>query len=410
MDFQRLYTGAQEDLRLKVASWLDATIGPRGCRFDDDGLDCLRQGLGRQGWLSPVCPSEWGGAGLSAEEELMIREELDRRELSLLAAGPVQLHRALTQWGSAPQRQRWLPEVVRGDTALATPFIERNACLDWRNLGIEARRQGNDYVLGGVGDFIGAGGKPGTLWCLAVTDGDAPPHRQVSSFLVPADWPGVILARKAHPAPGSRHAAAFQRVRVTRRHLIGGEGDGWAIAASTLLTDNGEDGFPYLDSLVTGLLDYARETTRQGVPLSEDEDLRPLLTEAHVEREIGRLWYARNRWLEETGQNLGYRRAQYALWAKRASARLAEIVRAVIGPYALLDQDDPLAPYGGRFHRHQRRSLALQNPGGAGEVQAAAMAESLGLTSTNEASPARVRETVVAAHTEPALEVMSTGG
>ena len=117
----------------------------------------------------------------------------------------------------------------------------------------------------------------------------------------------------------------------------------------------------YLDThqtLVADLLQHARETGRGDAPLSHDPVVRDLLVQAFIDAEIARLLDQRDWRLYDTGGELTYHAAQSALWKVQASARLAAIVRYVLGPYALLDQRDPRAPVGGAFERCQRESLA----------------------------------------------------
>ena len=131
-----------------------------------------------------------------------------------------------------------------------------------------------------------------------------------------------------------------------------------------------------LANVVDALLQHAREAGRGGAPLSQDPVVRDLLVEAFIDAEIARLLDQRDWRLYDTGGELTYHAAQSALWRAQASARLAAIVRDVLGAYALLDQRDPRAPCGGAFERHQRESLES-----AGRVsgQMDAIVQALGL-------------------------------
>ena len=114
---------------------------------------------------------------------------------------------------------------------------------------------------------------------------------------------------------------------------------------------------PSHQALVEDLLQYACGTRRGGAPLSDDPAVRDLLVQAFMDAEVARLLDQRDWRLYDTGRELTYHAAQGALWRMQASARLASIVRDVLGPYALLDERDPGAPCGGAFQRHQRESL-----------------------------------------------------
>ena len=115
---------------------------------------------------------------------------------------------------------------------------------------------------------------------------------------------------------------------------------------------------PSHQALVADLLQYARETRRGGAPLSRDPVVQDLLVQAFIDAEIARLLEERDWRLYDTGRELTFQAAQSAVWRAQASVRLAAIVRDVLGPYALLDEEDPRAPCQGDFARHQRESLA----------------------------------------------------
>ena len=114
---------------------------------------------------------------------------------------------------------------------------------------------------------------------------------------------------------------------------------------------------PSHQTLVADLLQYARQARFDRPPPSDDPVVRDLLVQAFIDAEVARLLDQRDWRLYDTGRDLTYHAAQGALWRMQASARLAAIVRDVLGPYALLDQRDPRAPCGGAFQRHQRESL-----------------------------------------------------
>jgi hypothetical protein len=82
--------------------------------------------------------------------------------------------------------------------------------------------------------------------------------------------------------------------------------------------------------------------------------------------------------MSETGQKLTYHTAQVALMEKQAALRLSQVVRDIMGIYALLGPADPLAPMRGKYQLHQRKSLTQLNPTDGPEVQAAAIAKHLG--------------------------------
>lgn len=387
MDFAYHYTEEQERFRREVRAWLDDNVPlelGRSAGFAGPGQDLgeqqrdLQRRLGERGWLAPTVSVEWGGAGLTKDHALVLREELRRRGLEgLLAQTATALPAALLRWGTEEQRRRFASAISRGQAALWRLLVEPGAELDTSTLGIQAFRDGDDYVLDGEGVFVGQGARPDYLWTLALTSRDAPPERSTATFLVPAGLEGISIRTPQALVSGEFHQVTFDHVWVPAYCLLGTEGEGWSVLQATL---EAEPEYPPLeDEEVEALLQYARKTMRDGEALGKEPVLQQLLVEAYLNAMVARLFRIRNAWMASTDQKLTYHGAQVALWEKQTALRLSQIVREVMGVYALLDPADPRAPAGGRLEAQQRRSLAAQNPTGGPDVQASAVGNALGL-------------------------------
>ena len=416
MDFIHNDNEHQQAFRRRVCAWLEAHLPDAEFLNAGDShgvhnsLRRFRQALGAQGWVVPSCPSKWGGAGLSPNYDTIMREELAKHGLQALTTIPLRILDALNDWGTEKQRWQWLPGIAHGRESIAAPALEPGAPLDVTNLGIEATRDGDDFLLNGLGEFRGVGSPPDLLWVLAVTGAPTVQRRNVGMFLVPNPWPGIATAPSG---PEGRFNATFNDTRVGSRCLIGSAREGEAIAMATMLDDRGDVLPGGTTSMVARLFEYARHTNRAGAPLSQEPDLQALLIEAYLDSHVGRLYRIRNEWMEQTDQDLTYRQAQHAAWTKRASARLSEIIREVLGPYALLDSLDPRAPCHGTFLKFQHQSVAMQNPGGAAEAQAGVVTSQLGFepAQNDERWEADHHwETSMTPQREPALTNRQAGG
>ena len=420
MDFSQSDTENQQAFRRRVCAWLEArlptvkVLTASGPQDEHKALRGFQQALGAQGWVMPSCPSEWGGAGLSRHHDAIMREELAQHGLHALTTVPLRLLDALHDWGTHTQRRQWLPGIAQGRDSIAAMALEPGAPLDIMSLGIEAAREGDNFLLNGLAELTCVGDAPDLLWVLAVTGSPAVPHRDVGMFLLRNPWPGIAAApADATSDPEGRFLVTFNDARVGSNRLIGSAHEGKAIAMATMLDDR-DDVLPGgTTSMVTRLFEYARHANREGVPLSREPDLQSVLIEAYLDSHVGSLFRIRNEWMEQTGQDLTYRRAQHAAWTKRASVRLSEIIREVLGPYALLDSVDPGAPSHGAFLRFQHQSVAMQNPGGASEAQAGVVASHLGFESTRDDDRWEAdhhREASMTPEREPVLTNMQAGG
>jgi alkylation response protein AidB-like acyl-CoA dehydrogenase len=388
VDFEHHYTEEQERFRQELIAWLDANLSPEIQHpVEPRDLDqasweqrkSFRRKLGEKGWLAPTGPVEWGGGGFSPEQGLVLREELENRGLQWsLEDGSASLRAALQQLGTPEQKSGYLSAISRGQATIWRPSREQGAELDAGNLGVRAHRDGDDHILNGAELFAGQGLSPNYLWTLALTGQDAQSQQATATFLVPASLRGISIQTLTSLLPGEAHRVTFDNVVAPPLCLLGEEGEGWSLMQDA--PAGVEDQYPPTqDQELDDFFQYARETTQDGVTLSEDPVLQQLLVEAYIASHLTRLLRTRNAWMAANGRQLTYHRAQAALLEKRSALRLSRLVRDVMGMYALLDHQDPRAPAQGRFEVQQRRSLASQNTTAGPEAQAREYAKRLGL-------------------------------
>ncbi|MSQ41159.1 MAG: acyl-CoA dehydrogenase [Dehalococcoidia bacterium] len=389
MDFVHHYTEEQQRFRQEVAAWLDLHLPEPVRRLGELAeLDratwvackAFQRLLGEKGWLSPTDPVEWGGAGLTPDHALVIREELSHRGVGWLLQEKASLVRdALLRQGTEEQKQRYLPIMARGQATLWHLLIEPGVQVDPEGLGVRVSRDGDDYILDGEDRFVGQGLWPDYLWTLALADPEALPEHATATFLVPAGLEGLRISTSQELVSEEVHRVVFEHVRVPPVNLLGEEVEGWSFMQSMLTNLSGVE-YPLEDNKdLSDLLEWARTTTRDGVPIGQEPFLQQLLMEAQVKSHVVRLFRIRNAWMVANGQPLTYELAQTALLEKQAALHLSLAVREVMGLYALLAPRDPRAPANGRLQRHQRLSLTQQNPSPGPEAQADAIASVLRL-------------------------------
>ena len=400
MDFVYRYTDEQAQFRREVSSWLDTNL-PQNFQPSADtncsnsgawqAWKAFRRKLGAKGWLAPSSPADQGGAGISRSHEVVLLEEMDRRGLRWLVNETADLLNAVSQWGSPEQKRNLRYAIASGQVICWRPDFQPEELLDPRSLGVDARRDGDDYILNGRGQYVGLGPIPDYVWTLALHHrDDAPPDEEIITFLIPWDLQGMSFHTPRRLVPGEVHQIDFQEVRVPPQCLLGGEVDGWSLTHSAMIAQPAAVLPPSQDQEVADLLEYAQNTSVQGTPISQGPTRQQLLMEAYINSRLCRLFRIRDAWMHATGQTITYHTAQTNLWGQRTALRLSEIARQVMGPYALLDQQDVHAPKPGNYELQQRKSLALN--GGAGEVDEVegtrgVIAHALGLEKRQEGTP-----------------------
>ncbi|MET0782442.1 MAG: acyl-CoA dehydrogenase family protein [Microbacterium sp.] len=221
----------------------------------------------------------------------------------------------LADFGTAEQKARWLRPLldaeIRSSFCMTEPEV---ASSDATNIATRIRRDDGDYVISGRKWWSTGAMNPEAAIFIVMgkTDPDAARHRQQSMILVPRDTPGVTIVRpltvfgyddRDH---GGHAEIAFDDVRVPTANLIGGEGDGFAIAQARL-----GPGRIHHCMRALGMAERALSLVREralsrvafGRPLAEQGVLREWVAESRIQLESLRLLVLKTAWLMDTAGN-----------------------------------------------------------------------------------------------------------
>jgi alkylation response protein AidB-like acyl-CoA dehydrogenase len=190
------------------------------------------------GWQFPHWPCGLGGRALSVDEARALHAEI--AEFGALGPpfGVAQTHAApvIAEFGDAEQRQRLLPPVAYGLESWCQFFSEPEAGSDLAGVRTTARRDGDHWIVSGQKVWTSGATTASRGILLARTDTTVVKHRGLSFFVIDLDQPGVEI-RPIKQMNGSAeyfNESFFVDAVVSRRNLIGGEGNGWRLAMATL--------------------------------------------------------------------------------------------------------------------------------------------------------------------------------
>jgi len=401
MDFSLEYTEEQEKFADEVRTWLDGNV-PDGLEPIRDTLkmsdaqwqlrrDFTRK-LGKQGWLYPGYPKEYGGGALSGSQTFVLARELNERGLTLtpLYDMGVLVSPAILAVGTEEQKKRLLPQILHGERMVWQLFTEPEAGTDAANQHTEAlrsKREGENFVIDGHKVFVGSyPSKPELLYVLTRSDPDAPRHQNLSSFLIPADLPGItVQALDLFPlstfpsqqgvtganVEAVKHAVYFDNVNVHESHMIGEEGQGWAVTTATLEVEHGGAGGRKggrgmggpigKNYLAEKFFDQCRNNPEVKKRILANPQLQESVVDVYINTEIQRLLSMRN----VNGMGGHYGGPQVSLIGKMWGTQFTKHMAKVLGPSVFTDDPEWVID-DGRFETSQRCGICLA-PGGTPE-------------------------------------------
>lgn len=259
-------------------------------------------GLSELGALGITVATEWGGAGMDYRSLVLAIEEIAAGDPATSTI--VSVHNSLActiiqRYGNEEQKERFLRPLATGEWLGCFCLTEPHAGSDASSLHSRAVRDGDDWVLNGVKQFVTSGSTAQLALVFAVTDKSAG-KKGISCFLVPTSTPGYQVARLEEKM--GQHASdtaqiLLENCRVGPENLLGELGQGYSIALSNL--EGGRIGIAaqclgMARSALEAAVRYAGERTAFGQTLSGHQAVAFRLADMATRLEVARqmVWHA----------------------------------------------------------------------------------------------------------------------
>jgi alkylation response protein AidB-like acyl-CoA dehydrogenase len=337
LTFNERESAFREELR----GWLAANPpAPEPAEGGEDAHYAWRRDWQRRlydaGWAAPSWPAEYGGRGATLTESAIYFEEIGRARvpmaanvLGLLLGGPT-----LMVWGTDEQKERYLPPILSAEEIWCQGFSEPDAGSDLAALKTRAEKRAGEWVVSG--QKVWTSGAQYSKWCMLVarTDADAPKHKGLTYFLMDMEQEGVqVRPLRQITGEAEFNELFIEEARIPQESVVGGEGNGWKVALTTLMNERAGLGFALqvrLRQLLDDLIAAASERGLLENPLYADA-----LAELHVRCESIRLlaWKGLTD-VERYGQPGPEGSLVKWLWSD-TNQRLTQLAADVVGPQAL---------------------------------------------------------------------------
>ncbi|MEG2977140.1 MAG: acyl-CoA dehydrogenase family protein, partial [Comamonas sp.] len=231
----------QEMIRDAMRDFVREQITPHAARWDKEHHfpKDVHQGLAALGAYGICVPEELGGAGMDYLSLALVLEEIaagDGGTSTVISVTNCPVNAILMKYGNAQQQEFWLRPLAQGKMLGAFCLTEPHVGSDASALRTTAVRDGDDYVINGVKQFITSGKNGDVAIVIAVTD-KAAGKKGMSAFIVPTSNPGYQVARleeKLGQHSSDTAQINFENCRIPAANLIGAEGEGYKIALSAL--------------------------------------------------------------------------------------------------------------------------------------------------------------------------------
>jgi butyryl-CoA dehydrogenase len=326
-----------------VRAYVQDRIAPQAAQWDKTHHFPAAElkGLAALGCYGIAVPTDYDGAGLDYLALAVILEEIaagDGATSTVVSVTNCPVNSILMAWATEAQKQQWLRPLARGDMLGAFCLTEPHAGSQADGLKTTATKDGGDYVLNGVKQFITSGKNGDVAIVMAVTD-KAAGKKGISAFIVPTHAPGYTVARLEDKM--GQHASdtaqiLFENCRIPAANLLGEEGQGLKIALSGL--EGGRIGIAAQSvgmarAAFEAALRYAKDRVAFGKPIFEHQAVHFRLGDMATQIEAARQLLHHAAALKDSGRPCLKEAAMAKLYASEMAESVCSAAIQIHGGY-----------------------------------------------------------------------------
>jgi hypothetical protein len=342
-----LLTGEQVLVRDTMRAFAQAELAPNAARWDREHHFPRNElaALGELGAMGMVVPERWGGAAMDYVSLAVALEEIaagDGATSTIVSVQNSVVCGPISAFGTDAQKERWLAPLARGQALGCFCLTEPHVGSDAGAITTRADRDGDDYVLNGVKQFITTGKYAEVAVVFAVTDRGAG-KKGISGFIVDTATPGYVVTRvedKLGQRASDTAQIVFENCRVPAANRLGAEGQGYRIALSNL--EAGRIGIAaqavgMARAALDAALAYAKERTSFGKALVDHQAINFKLADMAVEIEAARQLVLHAAALRDAGVPCLKEASMAKLFASEMAERVCSAAIQVHGGYGYVN-------------------------------------------------------------------------
>jgi alkylation response protein AidB-like acyl-CoA dehydrogenase len=284
---------SEQEFRDELRSWLDENHPGEEPKGDNEAFEFRRgwqKKLHGQGYAGLSWPKEYGGRGATLIEQAIFGEEMSRAKapsaanvLGLVMGGPV-----VIAHGSEEQKKRYLEPILSADEIWCQGFSEPDSGSDLASLKTRAVKSNGEWVV--TGQKVWTTYAHEAKWCMLVarTDQDAPKHQGLTYFLMDMDQDAVqVRPLRQITGEAEFNELFIEEARIPDENVVGGVGNGWAVAITTLMHERAGLGAASAAGVKIALGQLVELARERGV--ADDPVIRQRIAQLEIEAEALRL-------------------------------------------------------------------------------------------------------------------------
>ena len=240
---------AQDDFRLETRAWLEENCPPGAkgegqtptgsskISITDPDVTLWLERAAEKGFTVPTWPVEYGGAGLTTQQFVVLVEELRRIDARapLMGMGTSLIGPTLLEYGTDAQKAEHLPKIARGEVGWCQGYSEPAAGSDLASLSTRAVDNGDHFVINGQKIWTSGAQFADWMFALVRTDPDVPKHQGISFVLLTMDQPGVTVKPIKLISGNSPFCETFFDNAIAKKDdLVGELNKGWTVGKRLL--------------------------------------------------------------------------------------------------------------------------------------------------------------------------------
>ncbi len=329
--------------------------------------------LAKRGWNVMAWPKEFGGRDAPIIDQILFAESMEYHEAPGIDAGGVTMFApSVMLYATEEQKKRILPPIAKAEVHYSQGWSEPNAGSDLASLTTMAIRDGDEYVINGQKTWTSGAHLADKMFLLARTDPSTKRSTGLSVFNIDLSLPGIEI-RPIHYMDNthSYNEVFFTDVRVPAYERVGPENEGWKLTRVTMNFERSGAGlYAGMKRKFEELMEYTRNTVRDGRPIIENPAVRRKLAKIWMDIEIGRSLSYKIAYLQEGGNLLFSPAAasESKVFSSELNQRIANEATEIFGLYGQV-AGSKWSPMNGSMIKGYQWSVGRTICAGSNEIQ-----------------------------------------